>query len=341
MLRKLEFILRRLLTSLLVLIGVSIITFLLARVVPTDPAELYIGPKARADEIARIREQLGLNKPLPVQYLIYMRDLLHGDLGISIGTKRPVLQEIEERSTATIELLLTGMLLAVLIGIPLGVLSARWQGKPLDVAVRSISIVGVSMPAFYLGLMLQIIFFRNLHLLPLTGDVSSGLRFTNPLQTITHFVLLDAFLTHNWVALKDAAVHLILPAITLAAYPIGLIARMTRAAMLEVLEQDYIRTARAYGIKDVIITYLYALKNAISPTLTVVGLTIALSLTGAFFVEAIFNWPGLGAFTVRALLNIDYPAIMGITLFGAIAYVIINLVVDVLQAWIDPRISLK
>jgi peptide/nickel transport system permease protein len=175
----------------------------------------------------------------------------------------------------------------------------------------------------------------------LTGDVSSGLRFTNPLQTITHFVLLDAFLTHNWVALKDAAVHLILPAITLAAYPIGLIARMTRAAMLEVLEQDYIRTARAYGIKDVIITYLYALKNAISPTLTVVGLTIALSLTGAFFVEAIFNWPGLGAFTVRALLNIDYPAIMGITLFGAIAYVIINLVVDVLQAWIDPRISLK
>jgi len=341
MLHKLEFILRRLLTSLLVLIGVSIITFLLARVVPTDPAELYIGPKARADQIALVREQLGLNKPLPIQYLIYMRDLLHGNLGISIGTKRPVLQEIKDRAPATIELLFTGMLLAVLIGIPLGVLSARWQGKPLDIVVRSVSIVGVSMPAFYLGLMFQILFFRNLHWLPLTGDVSSDLRFTNPLQMVTHFVLLDALLTHNWVALKDAAWHLVLPAITLAAYPIGLIARMTRAAMLEVLEQDYIRTARAYGIKDVIITYLYALKNAISPTLTVVGLTIALSLTGAFFVEAIFNWPGLGEFTVRALLNIDYPAIMGITLFGATAYVIINLVVDVLQAWIDPRISLK
>ena len=341
MLQKLEFILRRLLTSLLVLVGVSIITFLLARVVPTDPAELYIGPKARADEIALVREQLGLNKPLPVQYLIYMRDLLHGNLGISIGTKRPVLQEIEDRAPATVELLITAILLAVLIGVPLGVLSARWQGKPLDVAVRSVSIIGVSIPAFYLGLMLQIVFFRNLHWLPLTGDVSSDLRFTNPLQTITHFVLLDALLTHNWVALKDAALHLVLPAITLAAYPIGLVARMTRAAMLEVLEQDYIRTARAYGIKDLVITYLYALKNAISPTLTVIGLTIALSLTGAFFVETIFNWPGLGEFTVRALLNIDYPAIMGITLFGATAYVIINLVVDVLQAWIDPRISLK
>jgi len=341
MYRKLEFILRRLLTSVLVLIGVSVITFLLARVVPSNAAVLYIGPKARAEDIARVTHQLGLDRPLPVQYLIYMRDLLHGDLGTSIGTKRPVLQEILDRAPATLELLFTGMLLAVLIGIPLGVLSARWQGKPLDVFVRMVSILGVSMPAFYLGLMFQIIFFRNLHLLPLTGRVSSDLRFISPIQTITHFMILDSLLTHNWVGLKDALLHIILPAITLAAYPIGLIARMTRAAMLEVLEQDYIRTARAYGIKDVIITYIYALKNAISPTLTVIGLTIALSLTGVFFVESIFDWPGLGQFTVRSLLNIDYPAIMGITLFGATAYVVINLLVDILQAWIDPRISLK
>lgn len=341
MLQKLEYILRRLLTSILVLFGVSIITFLLARVVPSDPAELYLGPKARADEIARVREQLGLNKPLSVQYYIYMRDLLHGDLGISIGTKRPVLDEIKDRAPATMELLFTGMLLAAVIGIPLGVLSARWQGKPLDVAVRSFSIVGVSMPAFYLGLLVQIIFFSRFHLLPLTGRVSSSLRFTNPITTITNFFLIDTLLTHNWLAFKDVLLHILLPALTLAAYPIGLIARMTRAAMLEVLEQDYIRTARAYGIKDIIITYYYALKNAISPTLTVIGLTIALSLTGAFFVEAIFNWPGLGQFTVRSLQNIDYPAIMGITLFGAAAYVVINLIVDILQAWIDPRISLK
>jgi len=341
MLRKLEYVLRRLLTAFFVLIGVSIITFLLARVVPSDPAVLYIGPKARADELAKVREQLGLDKPLPVQYAIYMRDLLHGDLGISIGTKRPVLQEILDRAPATLELLLTGMFLAVLVGIPLGVLSARWQGRPLDTGVRTISIIGVSVPAFFLGLILQIIFFRNLHWLPLTGRVNSDLRFTNPIQTITNFYLIDTLLTSNWVGFKDTVYHLILPAITLAAYPIGLIARMTRAAMLEVMEQDYIRTARAYGIKEVIITYFYALKNAISPTLTVIGLTVAFALTGTFFVEIIFNWPGLGEFTVRSLLNIDYPAIMGITLYGATAYVILNLVVDLLQAWIDPRISLK
>jgi ABC-type dipeptide/oligopeptide/nickel transport system permease component len=341
MLGKLEFIIRRLLTSILVLVGVSVITFCLARVVPSNPAALYIGPKARADDIARVSAQLGLDKPLPVQYLIYMKNLLHGDLGTSIGTKRPVLQEIVDRSPATLELLFTGMFLSVLIGVPFGVLSARWKGKVIDVFVRIISIIGVSMPAFYLGLMFQIIFFRELNWLPLTGQTSIDLRFTSPIEPITHFIILDSLLTRNWIALKDACLHIILPAFTLAAYPMGLIARMTRAAMLEVLEQDYIRTARAYGIKSSVITFLYALKNAISPTLTVIGLTIALSLTGVFFVEMIFNWGGLGQFTARSLLNIDYPAIMGITLFGATAYVLINLVVDILQAWIDPRISLK
>jgi ABC-type dipeptide/oligopeptide/nickel transport system permease component len=339
--RKLEFILRRLITSLFVLVGVSIIAFFLARVVPSNAAALYIGPKARPEDIARVEKQLGLDRPLPVQYAIYMRDLLHGDLGTSIGSKRPVMQELTGRLPATLELLFTAVILATLLGVPLGVLSARAQGNWLDVGVRTISIVGVSMPAFYLGLLLQIIFFRNLALFPLAGRVSGDLRFTSPVQQITNFILIDSLLTGNWVALKDAALHLVLPALTLAAYPIGLIARMTRAAMLEVLEQDYIRTARAYGIRDRIVTYLYALKNAISPTLTVIGLTVAFALTGTFFVEIIFNWPGLGLFTVRSLLNLDYPAIMGVTLFGATGYVLINLVVDLLQAWIDPRISLR
>jgi len=338
---RLEFILRRLLTSIFVLVGLSIITFTLARVVPTNVAAMYIGPKARTEDIARVTIQLGLDKPLPVQYLIYMRDLLHGDLGTSIGTKRPVLQELTGRLPATLELLFSGMALAVIIGIPMGVLSARWQGKPVDVFVRTISIIGVSMPAFYLGLLLQILFFRRLDLLPLAGRFSNELRFTNPINPVTNFLLLDALIGHNWIAFKDVALHLVLPALTLAAYPIGLVARMTRAAMLEVMEQDYIRTARAYGIRETIIVYLYALKNAISPTLTVIGLTVAYALTGTFFVEIIFNWPGLGLFTVHSLLNVDYPAIMGITLYGATMYVIINLVVDLLQAWIDPRISLK
>ena len=339
--QKLEFIIRRLLSSLLVLIGVSIMTFFIARVVPANAAELYIGPKARPEDIARVTKQLGLDKPLPVQYAVYMNELLHGDLGTSLGTKRPVLTEITGRLPATLELLITGMFLAILIGVPLGVLSARWQGKPLDTAVRIVSIMGVSMPAFFLGLLLQILFFRDLHLLPLATRVTSEMRFTSPITDITGFFLLDSLITRNWVALKDVLLHIILPAFTLAAYPIGLIARMTRASMLEVLEQDYIRTARAYGLRDAVITYLYALKNAVGPTLTVIGITFAYALTGTFFVEVIFNWPGLGQFTVRSLLGLDYPAIMGITLFGAVGYVLINLVVDLLQAWIDPRISLK
>ena len=339
--QKLEFLLRRLGTSLFVLVGVSIITFFIARVVPANPAALYIGPKARQEDIDRVTIQLGLDKPLPVQYAVYMQELLRGDLGNSISTKRPITEELAGRIPATMELLFSGMFIAILLGVPLGVLSARWQGKPFDWMVRIISIVGVSMPAFFLGLIFQIIFFRNLDLLPLAGRVDSDLRFSHPLTEITNFILLDSILTSNWVTFKDALLHLILPAFTLAAYPIGLIARMTRAAMLEVLEQDYIRTAKAYGIRQYFIIYFYALKNAISPALTVIGLTFAFALTGTFFVEVLFNWPGLGLFTVRSLLNLDYPAIMGMTLFGATGYVLINLLVDILQAWVDPRISLR
>ena len=339
--QRLEFLLRRLGTSLFVLIGVSIITFFIARVVPANPAALYIGPKARQEDIERVTKQLGLDKPLPVQYAVYMQELLQGDLGTSISTKRPITEELAGRIPATMELLFSGMFIAILLGVPLGVLSARWQGKPFDWMVRIISIVGVSMPAFFLGLIFQIVFFRNLDLLPLAGRVDSDLRFSYPLTEITNFILLDSLLTSNWVTLKDAFLHLILPAFTLAAYPIGLIARMTRAAMLEVLEQDYIRTAKAYGIRQYFIIYFYALKNAISPALTVIGLTFAFALTGTFFVEVLFNWPGLGLFTVRSLLNLDYPAIMGMTLFGATGYVLINLVVDLLQAWVDPRVSLR
>ena len=339
--QKLEFVLRRIGTAIFVLIGVTIITFFIARVVPSNPAALYIGPKARQEDIDRVTKQLGLDKPLPVQYLIYMKELLHGDMGISISTKRPITQELADRIPATLELLFFGMFIAVLFGVPLGVLSARSQGRPLDFAVRVTSIAGVSMPAFFLGLILQIVFFRNLEILPLAGRVDSDLRFTAPLTEITNFILFDSFVTRNWITFKDAFLHLILPSLTLAAYPMGLIARMTRAAMLETLEQDYIRTARAYGIKQYIIIYLYALKNAISPTLTVIGLTFAFALTGTFFVEIIFNWPGLGLFTVRSLLNVDYPAIMGMTLFGATGYVLINLFVDLIQAWVDPRVSLR
>ena len=248
--QKFKFFLRRIGVSFFVLIGISIITFFLARVVPAEPAILYIGPKARQEDIDRVRIKLGLDKPLPVQYIVYMTELFHGDLGNSIATKRPVAKELTGRLPATLELLLAGMTTAIAVGIPLGVLSARSQGKLLDIAVRILSIVGVSLPAFFFGLMLQIFFFRNFDILPIAGRIDGNLRFTHPLTAITNFLLIDSILTSNWTTLKDALLHLILPALTLAAYPIGLIARMTRATMLEVLEQDYIRMARAYGIKQ-------------------------------------------------------------------------------------------
>jgi ABC-type dipeptide/oligopeptide/nickel transport system permease component len=341
MIQKLDYIFRRLTMSIFVLLGISIITFSLTRIVPSNPAALYLGPHPRPEQVERVRVELGLDEPLYAQYFYYMRDLVQGDWGDSIASKRPVLQELTNRLPSSLELILAGIGLAVVVGIPLGVLSAKLQGETFDIFVRIISIVGVSMPAFWLGLLLQVVFFRQLGWLPINGRIDTELRFTHPITDITGMLLVDSLLTGNWIAFKSVAVHLVLPAVTLAAYPIGLIARMTRATMLEILEQDYIRTARAYGLPDRVITYIYALKNALGPTLTVIGLSFAFALTGTFFVELIFNWPGLGTFTVHSLLRNDYPAIMGVTFLGAGGYVTINLIIDLLQGWLDPRISLS
>ncbi|MFN8378072.1 MAG: ABC transporter permease [Anaerolineae bacterium] len=341
MIRKLEYVGRRLFLSIAVLIGLTLVTFTLTRMVPSNPAALYLGPRARPADIERINERFGFDRPLAEQYAMYIQGLLRGDLGDSIATKRPVLQELTDRLASTLELVIVATALSIAVGIPLGVFSAVSQGKRVDVGVRTLSIIGVSLPAFWLGLLLQLIFANALGLLPVAGRVDSSLRFTSPIHEMTGFYLVDTLASGNWVAFQDVLMHLILPAITLAAFPIGLIARMTRASMLEVLGQNYIRTARAYGISRARIIYRYALKNAIGPTLTVIGLSFAFALTGAFYVEVIFNWPGLGLFTARSFLNLDYPAIMGMALFGAAGYIVINLLVDLVQAWIDPRISVS
>ena len=335
-----RFLARRLGGSVIVLLGLSIITFVLARVVPSNAAAVFIGPRARPDDIARVSHQLGLDRPLPVQYLTYMVQMLTGDCGTSIGTKRPVLGEILSRLPATLELILAAMLIAIPLGLLLGILSGRRPGSLPDSGVRVLTLIGVSLPAFFLGLILQVVFFRSLDLLPLAGRVDSDLRFTSPITPVTGFLTVDALLGLNGRAFVDVMWHLVLPALTLAAYPIGLIARMTRASMLETMSRDYVRTARAYGIGERRIHGRLALRNALLPVLTVIGLVLAYSLTGTFFVEVVFNWPGLGTFAVKAILNVDYPAIMGITLFGAAFYLIVNFVVDVLQAWLDPRIRL-
>ncbi len=335
-----RFLLKRLGGSVIVLLGLSIITFLLARVVPSNAAAVFIGPKARPADIARVTEQLGLDRPLPIQYLTYMVQMLTGDWGISIGTKRPVLGEIMSRLPATLELIAAAMLIAIPLGLLLGVLSARRPGSLPDGGIRVLTLIGVSLPAFFLGLILQVVFFRSLDVLPLAGRMGSDLRFTSPVAPVTGFLTVDALLGLNFRAYLDVMWHLVLPALTLAAYPIGLIARMTRASMIESMHRDYVRTARAYGIGERRIYGRLALRNALLPVLTIIGLVLAYSLTGTFFVEVVFNWPGLGTFAVKGILNVDYPVIMGITLFGAAFYLLVNLVVDVLQAWLDPRIRL-
>jgi peptide/nickel transport system permease protein len=336
-----QFLRRRLLASLLTLFGITTITFALARVVPSDPAVVYIGPLARPDEIARVTKELGLDRPLYEQYLSYMGDLFRGDWGRSLASKEPVLGTIAARLPATLELIFLAMTLAVAVGIPLGIYAAYRQGGVPDLGARVGSVVGISMPVFWLGLLLQVLFAEWLHLLPATGRLSLERSVLDPITQITGFYLFDSLVTGNWAGFRDAASHLVLPTITLAAYPAALITRMTRAAMLDVLGQDYIRTARTFGLAERLILWRLALRNAMPTTLTVSGLSLAYLVTGSFFVEIVFNWPGIGQYSTNALLNLDYPAIMGITVLGATVFLFINLVVDVLQAKLDPRIRLQ
>ncbi|MGX1694603.1 ABC transporter permease [Microbacterium keratanolyticum] len=335
-----RFLAGRLGTAALVLFVLTLIVFVLARVIPADPAVVYAGPKAPPEELARIREKLGFDQPLVLQYFNYLTGLVRGDWGDSLATKRPVLDELATRLPATLELLFAAMLFAIVVGIVLGVVAARRPGKALDGAIRFLAIGGVSMPAFWLGLLLQVLFVGQLKLLPATGQFSTDVEYLSPITPVTGFPLLDSFLTGNWAAYSDGLAHLILPALTLAAYPLGLVARMTRASMIEVLSQDYVFTASAYGLRDGLIRWRLALKNALPPTMTIIGLAAAYTLTGTFFVEVVFNWPGIGQFAAGAMLAVDYPAIMAITLLGAAGYLIANFVVDLVQARLDPRVRL-
>jgi peptide/nickel transport system permease protein len=277
---------------------------------------------------------------LVLQYLTYMRDLLTGDWGSSLASKQPVLGELLDRLPATLELIAAAMALAVTGGVVLGVLAARRPGRALDGAIRLLAIGGVSMPAFWLGLLLQFLVVGRLGLLPATGQFSNTLKYESPIATVTGFPMLDTLLTGNWVALSDGLQHLVLPAVTLAAYPLGLTARMTRAAMLDALGQDHVFAARAYGLRERQVLWVLALRNALPPTLTVTGLATAYAITGTFFVEVVFNWPGIGQYATQAMLAVDYPVIMAITLLGAMGYLVTNVVVDLAQARIDPRARL-
>jgi peptide/nickel transport system permease protein len=340
-LKQLDYILKRLVMAVFVLLSVSVVTFIIARVVPSNPAAAWVGPRPTPEQIEKATIELGLDKPLYVQYARYMQGLFAGDLGTSVTTRQPILTDIKAFLPATLELVLVGMLIAVLIGIPLGVLSGARKGSWLDHATRVISIAGVSMPAFLLGLLLQLLFFRQLDLLPLGGRISTAVSLTNPVQTISGMYLLDAALTGNWVAFRDAAVHIILPAFALATYPIGLAIRMTRSTMIEVLSEKYITAARISGISQRYILFVLALKNAIVPTLNALGLAFVYSLTGAILIEVIFSWPGLGTYVTNAVLSVDFPVIVSVTLIMTVFYIGINLLLDIIQAMVDPRVTLQ
>lgn len=336
----LRFIIKRMAWLVLVLLGLCAITFTLSRVVPGDPAAAYLGPRARPEQVEKVRVQLGLDRPLPVQFAFYMRDLLHGDLGESLRTHRPVMVGILEHLPASLELMLSAIIISLLVGVPLGVLSAKKENTLTDHLSRFFSVANVSLPSFWLAMIFQILFFRWLGLFPIGGRIDTVVSLVNPIERVTGFYVLDALMTGNWPALKSALAHLVLPSVTLAAYATGLISRMTRSTMIEVLREDYIMTARAGGVSEGEIHFVYALKNAIGPTLTTAGLCFAYMLTGTFFIELIFFWPGLGTFTTTAIYLNDYPVIMGVTLLMAMFYVTVNLLVDLLLALADPRIRL-
>jgi peptide/nickel transport system permease protein len=336
----LVFVARRLALAVVVVVGVIIVTFVVAHVVPGDPAATWAGPHASPAQLAAARKFLGLNRPLIVQLLSYLGGIAKGNWGISIHTHRPVLSDIMTAAPATLELVITALLIAVAVGIPLGLLSARKPGKPADQFIRAGSILGVSMPIFWMALILQLIFAQKLKWLPAAGEYSPGLLFSHPLVKRTGFPVLDSVLGGNWPMLGSTLVHLILPAIVVAAYPTGLIARMVRAQVLDTIGETHIMNARALGFREGQIFSRFAMKLAWTPVAAAIALVFGYSLVNTFLVESIFDWPGLGSYAAASIATLDTPAILGVTLFVAVAYVIANLIVDIVQAAIDPRIRL-
>ncbi len=310
--------------------------FAFLHLIPGDPAIVMAGQRANPETVAALREQLGLNKPLPVQYILFLGNLVRLNLGYSIISGASVIQEITTRWPATFELSVAAMSIAIALGIPAGVLAAVRKNTPIDNLTMSGSLIGVSMPVFWLGLLLIYLFAVNLQWLPPGLRLSQDAALT--FKPITGFYVLDALLQLNPKVLKDALAHLVLPALTLSTIPLAIITRITRSAMLEVLSQDYIRTARAKGVLERWVIFKHALKNALLPVVTIIGLQFGALLAGAILTETIFSWPGIGAWIYDGILNRDYPVVQGGIVFVAVAFVLINLLVDISYALLDPRI---
>lgn len=327
---------RRLLTFPVVLFGMSLITFALTHLVPGDPARLLAGPRATASQVADLRRQYGLDRPLPDQYLSYMGDLLRGDLGMSITTRRPVVEDIGQFFPATVELTIAAMLLVACIGLPLGLLAGMLKGRLPDHAIRLVSIAAVSMPVFWLGILLQILFYEKLALLPASGRIGA---LAIPPSKVTGSYVLDSLVAGDLAAFGSALSHLLLPACTLAAGSLAVVTRMMRASVVETAEADHVRAARAKGLSGSLLVRRHVVRNALLPVTTVVGLQVGTLLAGSILTEVVFSWPGIGLYAVNAISNLDYAAIMGVTLLISAVYLVVNLVTDLVYGLLDPRIA--
>ncbi|VBB06909.1 Hypothetical protein LUCI_2149 [Lucifera butyrica] len=330
-----NYIVRRLLLLIPILFGVSLATFVVMHAFTTDPTEIILGQHATAERVAALREEMGLNKPIYVQFWDYLSHAVKGDLGRSVITKTSISEELMKRFPATVELSLAAMIIASVFGIFAGVISAVKQNTIWDYGTMAGALLGVSMPIFWLGLMLIILFSVTLGWLPVAGRIGIGMEPTD----ITGFYLVDSLITGNMASFWDALKHLILPAVALGAYSMAIIARMTRAAMLETIRQDYIRTARAKGLKENVVIFKHALRNALIPIVTVIGLQLGQLMAGAVLTETVFSWPGIGSYVVDGIMASDYPRVQGTVLLIGTVYVLANLVVDVLYSYLDPRIQ--
>ncbi|HLW47197.1 MAG TPA: ABC transporter permease [bacterium] len=333
----LRYIVRRVALSVPTLLGITLVTFLISRALPADLVLANLGDHAAQDPqlVAAFRQRWGLNRPAPVQYLIYVEHLLRGDLGTSIATERPVRTELALSLPATVELASSGMLAAVVIGGLLGVAAAVRSDTPIDLAVRSIMATGVAIPTFWYAILLLFVFYFVLGWAPGPGQLDAGLA---PGPPITGMYVVDSLLEGNWPVFRNALAHLVLPAVVLGTVGVGFIARITRATVLDVLQREYVRTARAKGLAEARVVWRHAVRSALIPIITVIGILYAQLMSGTVLTESIFSWPGLGRYAFSSAGNLDFPAIMGVALVIGVFYVALNLVVDVLYAYINPRI---
>ena len=337
-----RFILQRLLLMIPLLIGITLISFLISQSLPGDPVAAHLSQKSVEDPVivATFRQKWGLDKPLWEQYWIYLKNLTRGDMGTSLRTRRPVLDDLRQFLPASLELAVGATFLGLLFGIPFGVISAIRQDKPVDHVVRIVSLVGVSAPVFWLALISLYIFYFQLGWLPGPGRLDPGMDLDLEAR-ITGIYVIDSLLRGDLETFGVALKHLVLPTLVLAGGTLGLVTRITRSSVLEVLNQDYVRTARSKGLSERVVILRHVLSNALIPTVTVVGLSFGSILAGTVLVETIFTWPGIGRYAYQACISLDFPAIMGVTMLIAIMFSVINLLVDISYAILDPRVRVQ